>query len=962
VKFSAKLLTALAAIALLVVVAIGSSSTARATHESGTTHTNGAVYMTNKWSNLTTNANGFTATETAGAKETYVGSGKTLYGTFKEQSSAGAQQQQIQTNADVVIISIIDGDKNLPATKTATSTHVQNTEGQQYNLGALGGASTVPIIDSDGDGNMNEEVVVVGATNTSASDWTVVVQNATSGIIQVFSAGSSNVNQVLTFTWKTSAVDTITGLLKVTSTSDPTGITLNAVETGTNTGVFRAEVTLLDAEVSANASTSTSPAKLKILNNGTVTATYEDKTPAGTTTLQATGTKIAATSKAETSMPQNVVSTPTNASATQDRRPAFTGTVTDSGSGIDVSQTLLYIDPDNEGKNTNNAAVNIADSNSEENKPNTGTAVDGASTISWSFTPAADIPTGISGDVDHIVDFQVKSTDLAGNIGYSDNDGDAADNVATPEVGTATPGERSPAGRGAPHTVRIDRTLPSISTVSTGHYWDAATSAVKTGKNTSLEVEFDGPMDPASIDAADFEVSISAVKYVPTDAVTNSKKAQSVFLTVGAEIPTDNKPTVTVKNQIADKAGNTTNSGSSAAVDKLAPVLTVVLSGGATSNPSGLTKADMIATVTSTEALTSITVAVHSATDAVTAESTVIPVYQGSNLWTATLKGSSLAASTQAGDKKSVYVSGTDAAGNAGTIGKKDDAATGAILYTLDKVAPVLTTTPATTTRDPRPFVQLDFAEKVTVGAATFNTVDVAAGLASTDTQKYVHKPTADLVAGTQTVKATATDLAGNQAKDLTKTFTAKAKVNFKIPLLPGWNLVSLASDPEDSSVNSVITSADVSTVVAYDAASGTFSSAVRDGATLTGALASMDSSQAYWVNTSSSDPIDVALAKPAGGTLPPAIPVVAGWNAVPVVDTSGAAAVGDAAAGTALSTKTTAQYFSGTAVGGSATLARMYEFDTLNDKFKEVSTTTGSLDLGKGYLAYFTQAGSIVP
>jgi hypothetical protein len=959
VKFSAKLLTALAAIALLVVVALGSSGTVKATH-GGTTHADGKVYLTNKWSALTTNANGFTSTE-VGQKETYVGSGKTLYGTFIEKNSGGTAQQAIETNSNIVVVSIVDADQNLPVTKTATSSF-GGTEGTTYNLGALAGAASVPIIDSDSDGLYTDEIAVVGATDTSPSAWAVTVTNVAQGIFQVFSADGSSVSQALTFTWKTSAVDTITGLVTVTSTSDIVGIKVDATETGTNTGIFRSEVTLIDAEVTGavSATTSATAGNLKILNNGTITAQYEDKTPAGTTALQTTGTKISATGIAETTIPQIVISEPIHNAATQDRSPTFKGSVSDAAAGVKAKDgVLLFIDKQAEAKNTNVTPVDVTVGGADQNKPDVGTAVDGAASVAWNHTPTADLPASTTGDVDHIIDFQVRANDLAGNINWSDNDGDAGDNVATPEIGTATPGERSPAGRGAPHLVRVDRTLPSISSVSTGHYWDSTTNAVKTDRATSLEVEFDGPIDSSTIDNTDFEVKISTVAHVPSAAEVFSKKPQSVFLTLDTSIPTDNKPVISVKNTLADTAGNTTNAGSKAAVDKLAPVLTVALSGGAASDPDGLTKSDIVATVTSTESLTTVTVAVYTAASATSSEASVIPVFQGSNVWKATLKGSSLAATTQGGDKKSVYVSGSDTAGNAGTIGKQDIAATtGVVSYKLDKVKPTLSVTPSTTTRDPRPFVQLNFGEKVTVAAATFNKVDVLSSLASTDTQKYVYKPTADLTVGTQTVKATVTDLAGNEIKDLSATFSAKAKTKFSLALLPGWNFVSLPANPTDPSINAVVTNADVTTVVAYDSTAGVFTSAVRDGTTLGGALTTMDASTAYWVETTSSDPVKVELVKPQGAQLPPSVDVVIGWNAIPVIDTSGDAAVGDKAAGASLG-KTFAAYFIGTKI------QRAYEFDTLSDKFVEiaaVATNTADPVLGKAYWGFFTAAGTVLP
>jgi len=85
-------------------------------------------------------------------------------------------------------------------------------------------------------------------------------------------------------------------------------------------------------------------------------------------------------------------------------------------------------------------------------------------------------------------------------------------------------------------------------------------------------------------------------------------------------------------NQISDTAGNTANSGSRVAVDSLAPVITLALSGGSASNPTGLTNDSITATIFSDETLSDIGVNIYKP-DSIQEGTSIFPVNQGRNVY-----------------------------------------------------------------------------------------------------------------------------------------------------------------------------------------------------------------------------------------------------------------------------------------------------------------------------------------
>jgi len=388
---------------------------------------------------------------------------------------------------------------------------------------------------------------------------------------------------------------------------------------------------------------------LAVKDGGTVYAKYIDASDADGNTSQTRQV----TANIDATVPSVAINSPAHGSENQTRTPAFSVTATEAASGLDVSGALLIVQ---EGAETDNGTgedgsvgatngidvmttsaihtgdgdaggdyltasihaltggdITLSTSTDEDGvSPSTrvassvtvnrGTAADGVSSLTYTYTPSSALPLGANTPVDHWIDFQAIGTDLAGNVGYSDSSSTASAGVL--------------AKYGA-HHIKIDQKLPSLSAAYTGWWWDTSIdSANKTHKHTSTKanamvVEFDGNIE--GIDATDFQITFDdGTTHTPTEAVIQAALPTQVFLTLGASMSADNTPKVSLVGSVADVAGNSTSTGSLAgATDKIHPTVTATLSGGtgtgtgALETTADLTKSTMVLTVTSDEELVS---------------------------------------------------------------------------------------------------------------------------------------------------------------------------------------------------------------------------------------------------------------------------------------------------------------------------------------------------------------------
>jgi len=385
--------------------------------------------------------------------------------------------------------------------------------------------------------------------------------------------------------------------------------------------------------------------------NSTITVQYQDLTDNNTATNATTGTKIKATATIDVDAPTPVVTSPTSGSSFKDRQPSFAGSATDIGSGLDVSTVALYVDVLDDGADTaatlqassgswlgGAGSINLQDEYRQTiaTLDNTTTMVDGVTSVSWTVTTSTNIPcltvnddssTPNSGggashtnfaniattcasaksEPDVSLDYFSSATDLAGNRGFSDSN-------LTNTAGSSLQDN---------YSFNIDELKPSLDAANTetGVYWNAATTAEKTGDTTKLVVAFDDEISSAP--ASSFEVTNDAGTVIAvssteigtkgtTAAGASYDKRKDVYLTLSSALASSDTPKVKLVGNVTDLAGNSNKSGNVAnAVDKLKPSLTLALSGGSGTGSSpddsvGLTKSAMTMTITTSEVLSGV--------------------------------------------------------------------------------------------------------------------------------------------------------------------------------------------------------------------------------------------------------------------------------------------------------------------------------------------------------------------
>jgi len=850
--------------------------------------------------------------------------------------------------------------------------------------------------------------------------------------------------------YPTSAFDVITASVK--SVVDTTGGVVTLTETGRNTGRFEGYVEVQERTAFTTQATggnycptilayvpwTGSPTKCEgkvkgdtIANAATIpatagpiTITYVDAVTSGTST----NVSRTASYSIDVTAPTLTFTAPVTGSAGQSRLPTFAGSFVDNESGIDESTFALYVDESDDATNTslvfapgsswsttpgknNTTAVSTtgvgenlgsnsnatnADANDLISVTLPTAVVDGTKTFDFSKTATATLPTGVT-NPDHIIDFQARAADLAGNYGYTDSD--AANNYAgawsAANTGVGRHGNQ-------PHTIRIDQVLPSISTAEAGSGFDEtlACCTAKANVRDMIKVTFDGKLNADSVAATDFSVVLDGTggTFVPA---TVTVKDAVVYLDIDSTIPSNDTPAVKLVGTVQDLAGNSSSAGTTNATDVLSPVITVTTTGGSGTgtadnkeDAANYTKDAMVITVTSDEALQGpplVTVTDISATGVSGADSGkaagavryngVLAVAQGGNVWKFTAsKLASVAINADTAVFRAVKVVSTDVAANATTTNAPTTAspAVHTRAYTLDLVLSTPTSTPANagTTTQSNPFLTTDYKAGLENSTVTISEATIAAGtatavtvtdqvIASADGKTFFYQPTDALADGEHTYTIKGVDAAGNKLTTAT-TFTKSARKDFVVELFAGWNSVSVPSNPADSAVDAVLSNSGIKQVVSYDATTpaqpwriaskvdGTFTSQTDPG------LTTVTAGPGYWVETSDFEDQTIALEGPtAPGDARPGLTTIAtgdGWNLVGVVDQSrsqtqkgnkNATLTRPNASGVATNV-TVGTYFNTVNNG------RAYTFNTVSSEFREL-VTADTMTIGSGVWVFIS-------
>jgi hypothetical protein len=764
------------------------------------------------------------------------------------------------------------------------------------------------------------------------------------------------------------SLDTL--LVKITSVSDKTGISVTATESGLTTGIFKVSVDVSGSSSSNqaadfaggpdNAATATGSYDVNPSIWGapgeTLTATYKDVDKDG----DSEGTRTA-TVVVESNKPSVTVVSPADKLRTTDTTPDLTVDVTDLDSGMSAS-TINF-----------NILTSIGGASAS-------TQVDGylppdVTTTAITNGFRAVVTLGDTGtqftDNFTVITWNATATDDAGNLGTSDSGTDLEHNI-----------------------IIIDQKSPVWTTaVATAGFWfdvakDTVSIDVSKSSSTSIGIKFANvltewreELDIGTVSITDFEIddldliggtSVSGI--TPLTATVYPGFERWIFLTVNEMAP-ESTPDIELVSGISDSVGNTTSTGEITAIDGQAPTLTISLS-------DALNDDDTTVTITSNEALAAnptVGANLHMAGNAFE-ETAASASVEATNSWEFKLDPA------QQVGPFSIVVSAKDTAQNAVTVGEAitvDDWPTSkSLVFYSDNRMLAAVVDPA---NDAEPelavpfFVTLDFTkegaeygliangtvtadaslvitdldvhETVTVTAITLDDVDVSSLL---DTQDNVVFTLAflDIATGEHTLEYTAEDQAGNDVEDIEIDFEVKARKAYKVAMAAGWNLISLPGTPADTAISSVIPSDHPATNV-LSFTGGAWSVATRPaGGAWEGSLTTVDGLHAYWVNTSSSAPVESLLQLPAAGTANtlPTVAVSSGWNLVPVIDLAQTKQGSGA-------DQTGAAYFT------SISWSVAYTYAAQTRAWTRVTPSNGAkVTNGDGVWVWATRAGTLIP
>ena len=738
--------------------------------------------------------------------------------------------------------------------------------------------------------------------------------------------------------------------ITLSSTQDITGITLNLAETGADTGKFTGSF-----QTASASDEDSSPPGIASIAGSLITVTYDDD-----------GTRRVANATVETTDPTILITAPEHDYSTRVRSARLIAEVTDADSGIDEDSIGFNVTPRNlAGGSVAGPGVSVTDV--------TTVAIAGGFKAEVQL---ANVPAG-----ETEITWYVTVTDEAGNVAESDRDDSTA--------------ERDD------YVIRIDTVAPALGTISidsngdemnnrtvdgaiTGNHLNDDNEAVTnaaSGDDTSVRVVFNEALDEGSLAASDFRVNGVA----PSDVAWSSKHPESAFLKVASQ-DSAARPLVEVTGDIADTAGNIRPGGLKVenAMDGISPTLEVDI------EPT-YAKEEVTIRVRSNEPL--LTVPSISLNDEASPAGLSVARLVATDHYSTTFK---------AADAPNIYnvnVSAQDTSANAASFGKDAADADDATTFEIDSSLPAPTsiTLPghgailhadisddaySITTMNPFITIEWDSEGSEYTPADNQKTVDftdLMIGDFEVNTPMgeetgarsdwgedspvvfNVTKPTENrllisarnLALGEYEITFNGADGLGNALDDDVK---IKIKVvepdPFEVKLTPGWNLVSLPADPQESAAINDVIPADhpITVVLTYDPTQpGSWLAAHRgDDGMLAGSLDDISARTAYWVFTDAFDSLKVPIRRQTGGQVInlPTVNLVAGWNLMGVLDVSGTASFGD-----------------GVDEYGHLTKGRyvqIYSYDGSSDRYEALGDS--GVEIGRGYWSYVSEATVLVP
>ena len=366
----------------------------------------------------------------------------------------------------------------------------------------------------------------------------------------------------------------------------------------------------------------------------------------------------------DTVPPAITIDTPAHKSEGQDTSPEFSGSFSDSDSGLRDDTFHLYVDhheddyESGDNDDGNSLALDLRIPASEVYGPTTGEVesqedyagylAEGNSTYAVYdhtdvFQTEAEAEEAekklvdgdnfddgdnagtfgdsvrigfLTDDYNHTIDFQAVVADVAGNLGFSDSDADGPGFIN--DLGEEDPktGRYNVIGWYARHIFFLDETDPEIYQEQsvTGFYGENDDDEPQVSRSGIL-VAFDKAVDADSIGVDTFAVTLDKAGTQQTGIIDVSVEGRAVYLLLESELASDARPYVDIADGewVSDPAGNRLTGGAQAAFetrDGITPVLTVTLSGGSgtgegAEGPASLTKDAITATISADEEISS---------------------------------------------------------------------------------------------------------------------------------------------------------------------------------------------------------------------------------------------------------------------------------------------------------------------------------------------------------------------
>lgn len=751
--------------------------------------------------------------------------------------------------------------------------------------------------------------VTSNAGETYAGAVTVTIAETNTVVVNYQYEDYDNTNTV------TSSATTKT--VTVNSGTNPTGISVVGIETGTGTGIFEERVAFIpvadlnsitqcvsgqsvvtstdtisalitlfalngacvDVDISewmrdsvtdlrkSGASGATALATTDVIDellNRTLSVSHGDIV----TVTYADASASSASDDATMDMVAPVISgiAPVDDAFTDDTTPRLTANVTDADAGINSDDIAVLV---------NGAAVPNATHAGTLQKDDAG-----LNSFDVEFTTAA------LAEAAHYWELTV--TDKVGNSTTTGASGTLADRINFTVDDTKPTFVSATAGTGA-----------KLDTATT----DSTTDYIEMASNAWIKLVFSEALDSDSVAASDFSIDTGDATLVINSSTVNGIDDDSnvVYVNVAA-LSADATPKVKLVSAVKDKAGNASSTDTSAttttqktASDQIKPTLEVT-----TSASLGKEKDVVTITVTSDEALAGspvVTVDTASVTT-VGVTSTGTNVWSGSYTiapddiakYTITAAGNDKAAIPNANTDTATFEADDVAPGvtfsnNADEQLESDDvqylavnANDGVETYTVGTDSHTTTAITAASLKT------LDKKD----GTATATTTIAAADLQTSNSKDYVYGAS-NLAVGFYELSVTAADDAGNSTTG-TLPFEVIERQPTTIGLNLGWNLISLSASPSDASIETVLadpsTGTSMTTITqVYSLQGGVWHVATynADTGAWDGTLTQITDGHAYFVRSTSFDPIKYVSAAFDPVAAQPVYKLSAGWNGIGV-------------------------------------------------------------------------------